>query len=224
MTKRWVLLAILVTLVTTGAFAQMSAGVGVFYNADIGGSGANLSVPGFGSVLDYEAKHNGFGIYGYFDAAYIELSLGTLWGIYKRSLGGSEELEEYFYSEEFRLQSLHLGLLGKFPIQLSNNLTLFPAVGIDYQMYSSLKQGNTIYTNAGDFSSLWFRFGGGVDVGINESMYFRGTILYGIKLNSKYDKETEDDFNFIKNYLGVGSVEYKKAHGLQIKAAIGFKF
>jgi hypothetical protein len=127
------------------------------------------------------------------------------------------------YSEEDKadLTSLHIGLLGKYPIDMGN-MTVFPALGIDYQIIREIKYMGYSIPDAGDFSSLWIRFGGGVDYDINPQMFIRGTLLYGIKMASKMEKDMEKE---IKDMVaGFGSVETLTQHGIQIKLAIGYRF
>jgi hypothetical protein len=175
--------------------------------------------------------YSGGGGFVFFDANYAELSVGFF--------AGGGEMEAKIESNipdvpvgsskgDTSITALTIGLLGKYPIALNQNLKVFPLLGIDYLAVLSLKdEDGDEYTNAdgkespGDFSALWFKFGVGADVALTQKVYLRIEALYGIRLANKFENDLKDeldaegqDYFTTKTLLG---------HGLTIKLAAGFK-
>jgi opacity protein-like surface antigen len=228
MRKKGLLVLVLAIFAAASAFAapefKLSAGAGGYFTSDFGGGGE-------GSQGDYsksiKTPYFGGGGFAFFDATFVELSLG-IWG------GGGTYEEESdlplaIYSAEFdtSVMGLDIGLLGKYPVAVNDKLTLFPLLGITYRIVLSAEIDGNQYKNSdgddasGDFSALWFKFGGGLDYSFTDAIYLRGDVLYGLRLANKFendrvdsDKESYPDAD-VKTLLG---------HGLEIKLAIGYRF
>jgi len=209
---------------------------------------------------------NGLGIGGFFDLTYVELSLGLAFGFGNPAFEYKEEYESfydgYYKSQEHVLYTiksvdisfinLNIGVLGKYPIPLSDAITLFPAAGIDYALVfwgQDKEDGGktrkwdgkkgTIYEGdgriqemdnpkAGDFSALWFKFGAGLDIDMNDRLFVRSEALYGIRLTNKVEidevKEAKDEAN--RDYDGnynIYDIKPVLGHGLTIKVGLGFR-
>jgi hypothetical protein len=75
--------------------------------------------------------------------------------------------------------------------------------------------------DAGDFSALWFKFGGGVDYLLTPQIYLRFEALYGLRLPNKAENDLVDLFDD----MGASSdAKSLLGHGLTIKAAVGYRF
>jgi hypothetical protein len=202
MAKKVLLVMVLAAIVAGGAFAlDMSAGGGAFYAGDLGGG-----IKGGGLTL--KMPSNFFGVYGFFDATYAEVSAGLGFGSTHQDFYG-------LTSVNISLTSLNFGLLGKYPININDKMTLFPAAGIEYSMVLSAKAGGASYSNAGDFSALWIKFGGGLDYSLTDKLFLRGTLLYGIRMANKVEKAMADGYDGVSTNLG---------HGPTLKVAVGYKF
>jgi hypothetical protein len=221
MIKKSFVLLVLIVLVTGGAFAQdISAGAGIFFGGDLGGG---FQASEYGFSIKEEISNSGFGFFGFLDIGYLEASIGFLSGsgeiFYQESaLGyGSDSFIMYY-----DFSSLHLSLLAKYPVNMGN-MTVFPAVGIDYQMVNKLEvEGFPLSVfgfDESDFSALWIRFGGGLDYQINDNLFIRGTALYGIRMQNQYE---QDNIAYIQQF-GV-SASAIVGNGFQIKAAVGYRF
>ncbi|MCL2719734.1 MAG: hypothetical protein FWD47_00150 [Treponema sp.] len=207
MLKKGLLVLILAALVAGGAFAfDMSAGGGAVLGYNFGGG---LEEKG---ILPERTEFPSFsiGAFGFIDLTYIEASVGFLYnpGDMKVTIPGFGSA-----SVDFNTTSLFFSLLGKYPIDLGF-LTVFPAAGIEYQLVLSAKMAGINANDAGDLSALWFRLGGGLDFSLGGGMYIRGTALYGLRLNNKFEKDIAQLFDENR----------KMGHGIQIRAAIGFNF
>jgi opacity protein-like surface antigen len=218
MTKKGLIVLVLAAIVAVGGvFAQglvLSAGAGGFIGGDFGG-GIEGSVGG--QLMKTETPYFGGGGFAFFDATYAELSLGISGNGGTMKVTGSPD-------QDSSLVNLNIGLLGKYPFAINDKLSVFPLLGIDYQVTLSAKIDGKDYEDlnngkASDFSALWFKFGGGVDYSLTESLYLRLDLLYGIRLANKLENDMKDNTSIpgadVKTLLG---------HGLTVKVGVGYKF
>jgi opacity protein-like surface antigen len=219
MAKKTLAVFILAALAASGIFAQeqeqpkglLSAGGGALIGGDFGGGieydGGKSKTPYFGG-----------GVFLFFDATYGELSLGFLAG------GGKWGDDDD--TKPATITNLNIGLLGKYPFAINKQLSIFPLLGIDYQITVAQKLDGTTHQNKdgddapGDFSALWFKFGVGTDFDITSNLYLRGEVLYGFRLTSKAEKDTKDMFEA----MGQSDVKPLLGHGLDVKIAVGYRF
>ncbi|MDR1148219.1 MAG: outer membrane beta-barrel protein [Spirochaetaceae bacterium] len=216
MAKKSLAVFIIAALAASGIFAQeqeqpkgfsLSAGAGALIGGDFGGG-----VKATGS--EFKTPYFGGGGFLFFDATYAELSFGILGGGGK--WGGDD-------TENATITNLNIGLLGKYPFAINEKLSVFPLLGIDYQITVSAKIDGEEYKHdgddsPGDFSALWFKLGGGLDYDITSNLYLRGELLYGLRLANKAENDMKDgipDGADPKTRLG---------HGLNVKIAVGYKF
>jgi hypothetical protein len=215
MKKRIFLGLVLVTVAAGGAFAlpefKLSAGAGGYFTSDFGGGVEGSSS---GRTASVKIPYAGGGGFAFFDATYAELSLG-FWGG-----GGTFTLEGDSSKSEADLSfmGLDIGVLGKYPLAVSEKLSIAPLFGITYRAMLSVKDENDENDendgDAGDFSALWFKFGGGVDYSFTDALYLRGGFLYGVRLSNKFENDLVDTED-AKPLLG---------HGLEVKIAVGYRF
>ncbi|MCL2721818.1 MAG: hypothetical protein FWD47_10840 [Treponema sp.] len=112
------------------------------------GGGLDL---GLGFAKDVDTMIT-IGAYGFFDATYAEASVG-----FGYMLGDYSGL------------AFSIGVLGKFPIEISREITVFPAAGITL----------SVPEFDFDYKSINLNIGGGLDYSLSRSMYIRGMLLYG---------------------------------------------
>jgi opacity protein-like surface antigen len=170
------------------------------------------------------------------DATYAELTVAVYGGggTFKmtQTQTGKEDTSE---DMDISAVNLNIGLLGKYPIAVNNKLTLFPLLGIDYAVCLSAKDEDGEDFNGmdgeggpGDFSALWFKFGGGLDFALTEKLYLRFEALYGLRLANTFEKDAKDmlDEQFEQAKKLGADVEVKTllGHGLTAKLAVGYRF
>jgi hypothetical protein len=224
MKKRIFLGLVLAAAVAGGAFAapefKLSAGAGGYFTSDFGG-GAEGS--GGGTTISTKTPYFGGGGFAFFDATFAEVSLGFFGG------GGTATTEGGGQSGEVDMSymGLDIGLLGKYPFAVSDKLTVFPMLGITYRVMLSAKDENgNQWKNSdgddapGDFSALWFRFGGGVDYSFTDKLYLRGGLLYGLRLANAAENDIADMYDA----LGASDTKTLLGHGLEVKIALGYRF
>ena len=105
---------------------------------------------------------------------------------------------------------LGFSLMGKYPFILNKRLTVFPLLGIDYQI--SLKQRRTqpngwvFNRNDGyrerdkdgnaykltDWNSFWINLGGGLDLALAGNFFLRGQFLYSFRTMTPYETKNLD--------------------------------
>ena len=184
--------------------SNISAGGGAFFLNDFGGGVLN-------EEYTYKMPFSSIGLNIFLDVVYAEVSVGLLFA------------DGTVYEDiEYSFTALTFGILGKYPIRF-NKITVFPAVGVDYK--TVLSGGETYggdYTYewgryAGSYSALWFKLGGGADIDLNENIYLRIGLLYGMRATNESEKETIEDWWWGEPKANIG-------HGFTLRAGIGYRF
>jgi hypothetical protein len=190
---------------------SLSAGVGGLYSTQFDGGYSSS-----GGYIHYPVS--GAGGFLFFDASYIEASAGVFFGTMKYD---AHALIFSLSGDFGSLTSVNIGALGKYPIELGS-VVLFPLLGLEYDVNIVAKDTNgdpvkdkDDKANALQFSALWFKGGIGADFGITDSIYIRGQVLYGARLENQYEKDSID---------AGSNLTYAMAHGLSAKLAAGYKF
>jgi hypothetical protein len=248
---------------STVSALDLSVGGGGFFGNDVGG-GADLNlsisstVPFLGQVkMDIGSAalatpYYGGGAYLFFDLAYAELSVGYFTGVGTWTteakinsnsplvgnlgsiLGIDIPAGDYYSEINSSFSSLNIGLLGKYPVAVSESVILFPAAGIDYQWClagnskSDLGGDEDWGDDAGSYNALYFKFGAGLDVGISGKLFLRSELLYGVRFANRAEAEL---VNTLKTTLGLGDInlddyvtsETRLGHGLTFKIGVGIK-
>ena len=240
MAKKVLFVLVFVSVLTGGIFAQnegekpkkpISIGAGGFIGGDFG-SGAEVSAGGNGVSVKGSIAMPYFGGGGYFflDIIYAELLVGIYSGTCELKSSVVSTVAETNYSNklDLTLSNFSIGLFGKYPIGLSNSLSVFPLLGAEYVYCSTAidKDGNTA-SDAKDLSALWFKLGGGLDFNLAQKLYLRFEALYGLRLANKLETDTKAEFDEILNEykaFGIsGEAKTLLGHGLTVKLAIGYK-
>jgi hypothetical protein len=194
MKKIFAVLSCAALAVSAASALDISVGAGGLFEAGLGGG-----VKGH----EIEGVNIGGGGFLFFDASYVEIGLGFSGG----SFGQDPDKPRY--------TSLHVSVLGKYPIDL-DPVILFPLLGIDYQimlgLYDNHKEMGGHY--ASDKSALALKLGFGVDYFFSTSFFLRSEILYGLRLPNKDDKALMD----------TTAAAYHPGHGPTIKVAVGYWF
>jgi len=227
--KKGIFLVLLIAVLAVGgAFAQefnMSAGIGGILGGDFGGG---IKATGGGQEMTVNIPNFGTGFYGFFDATYAEVfvSFLDLAGPITATVG---DKTQGVYADsnrkpiegDWKYSMLTFGFLGKFPIKVSDLITIFPALGIDYRMVSSITNGSYKVNENKDFDALWILGGVGMDFNLpieNVPIYIRLEALYGIRLQNAKEKDWLDDLpSGVEGSALLG-------HGLTAKLAVGYKF
>ena len=202
-----------------GAFSAVSAvdksaGGGAFFASDFGGGLAGFTAEAAGNKMSLTIPWSGLGINGFFDATYAELGLGLTFGGGKPQ--GTLNGNTVKGNQSVSFTSLNIGALGKYPVALDDKISLWPAFGIDYALVLSAKSGGSVADDPGEFSALWVKFGAGMDYVLNDAMFLRAKLLYGIRFANKAENDADDaPASNSKPALG---------HGLSIGVGVGHNF
>jgi len=211
-----------------GKLGDPSFGAGVSFATD-GGAG----IYGMIDYIDDEmflftVPWYGYGAHVFLDVKYVELGASYILGTGKRQytyLGETEKDDDF--DEYFTVAGV--SALLKYPIGLGSSVSVFPAAGIEYALMLSCKtvagdeewewdggvtdDGGT-RDNARDFSALWFKAGGGLDIALGGSLFLRAEALYGFRLPSKYENANADE----------SGESPALGHGLTVRAGVGINF
>jgi len=151
--------------------------------------------------------------YGFF--AFLDATYGTL-GVFFQN--GTNTWRQPFFIHDFagiedsghgRETVLGVSLLGRWPFALSDRISVFPMLGMDWHL--SLKQRRSLDQSPGwtydrtdgsveldadgkafghlDFSPFWANVGGGADFDLGEGFFVRGEFLYGFRLMTGYERK-----------------------------------
>jgi hypothetical protein len=219
MAKKCLLVLVLAGTLAGGLFAQadfrLGAGVGGYFTSDFGGGIEYLSG---GKTMSAQILYAVGGGLVFFDATYAELSLGFFVG------GGASEGNNST-GDKISYMGLDISLLGKFPFDISDMLSVFPLLGVTYRAMLSAKDANGNERKnfdgnelAGDFSSLRVKLGGGVDFFITDNIHLRGEVLYGLRFASKYE------IDYVKRIPAGMNPKTLLGHGVEVKIAAGYRF
>ncbi|MDR2692870.1 MAG: hypothetical protein LBB74_01480 [Chitinispirillales bacterium] len=217
---------------------DLSVGGGGVFAGDWGGGFMGLSgKDDDGKNRSQTVPWVGGGLNVFFDAQYAEVGVGLTFGGGNPQVtyDGKTEKEE---DVNISFTSLNIGVLGKYPIALSDAMTLFPAVGIDYALMLSATSkyddgeekseqkldGKDGVPKAGDFSALWIKFGVGADVALTGQLFLRPELLYGIRLANKYESDSVDEIKkSAEEYGEKVDISPALGHGLTVKVGLGFR-
>lgn len=225
MKKKTALLLAMAVLAAGSLAAQMSFGAGGYVDGDFGG-GYKVSISNMGYSTEAEVKlpYFGGGGYVFFDLMFAELSFGVFAGGGTMSMLNETTGSPTASGEaDLSYNNINFGLLGKYPLPLSEALSVFPLLGIDCLISTSVKEKSSSeeYSDSGDFSSFWFKLGGGVDFAVARNIFVRLEALYGLRLANIYEKDLIDA---AKAAGASGESKTRLGHGLTIKLALGYKF
>ena len=221
MTRKGLLLLVLTMFVAGGTFAQTnySIGGGGFFGNDFGGGITGSSSDGLFNITT-EMPNAGGGAYAFLDAAYMEVALGIFFAGSPVKITTTVNGQSESDSHDLNLMSFNIGLFVKYPFAVNEAVTFFPLLGIEYQSVFSAVFNGDKENVPDDYSTLWLKLGGGVDYSITSKIFFRAEALYGIRLSSKVEKDTEKEL--VKNFAF--RTETLLGHGLTVNLGIGYRF
>jgi hypothetical protein len=169
----------------------------------------------------YSKSEFDIGAFMFFDLKYAELNMGLYNGFGKQRWSWNKDY--YYNNKTIKTESQNsvgdtsallfdIGILAKYPFNM-NKVSLFPAVGAGYQLWLSARENGS--KTRGDLSannSIWLKAGGGVDYKISPSLFLRGELLWGLKLNSKNEKK--EPFSHLTHgptaHIGIGYIFNQK--------------
>jgi hypothetical protein len=247
MAKKRYLVWVLLIFVAVGVFAEepgfkFSAGFGGYFTGDLAGgiirdkNDYNI-IPPYYIMFDDNpyliTPYFGGGAFLFIDATFLELNMGLFvaggeW--MQRSIGfddgysfGDEEDEEKRFG--VTVAGIDFGLMAKYPFAIDTKTTAFPLLGITYRNIFSADISGMEVDEPGNFSALWFKFGGGADVYIAQNTYVRFELLFGLRLKNDFEKKLASALEKVESYnRDSKSWNNNLGHGLDIKIAVGRTF
>jgi len=163
-----------------------AARAGAPVSTDAGVSKGPLSIGG-GAFYDWSLKNSveevasqsgydlmSFGAFAFFDAKYVELSVGPSFGI----ANSEKKIESGSNSKNYKLFQLDLSVLGKIPINLADGkFIFFPMLGASFNAVLfgiSGTEGKTV----SELNQIGLLGGVGFDYNITSSVYLRSEGLF----------------------------------------------
>jgi len=244
-----------------GAYAQANAfalplsfGISTSLISEFGGGvSGRVTEAGFsaadhlGNEVYWHGSYSGFSSSIFLDAHFVQLSFGYFTSTgWSRSRAGQSSVTNFNHGNTPSPTGIEIGLLGKFPVELSPRITVFPLAGIAYRIVvtggTSLPVStphNLISFDPLDSSALWFRLGGGMDFSINQNVFLRTAVSYGVRLRARWENDAINNgphlaFGGMPQIDEAGQlvlderhwVTYDNAHlghGVDITIGIGFR-
>ena len=149
-----------------------------------------------------------YGGHLFFDATYLAVSVLIQ--------GGSNSYSENMIREASALKdsvgtgtelSLGFSLMGKYPFRINERITLFPQLGIEYQIALIQQRqptGGLVYDRSkGElvedrdkkdkpyplyaWNAWWIDVGAGLEYALSNSLFLRGEVLFGFRLPTEYE-------------------------------------
>jgi hypothetical protein len=191
-----------------------SIGGGAFFTSDLGGG---LE---YGNGEQIRMPYYGGGGYLFIDVVYAEVFAGYSMGGGKWKSADAHKTDSI---PDMRRSYINIGVFAKYPFEVGS-LKIFPLLGIDYE---SSVSGELVYDWGADAmeksaSVLWFKAGGGVDLGLGDRAYLRTEILYGLRTANEFEKTCRDkEESRIENKATVST---KSGHGGTVKIGAGVRF
>ncbi|MDR1787431.1 MAG: hypothetical protein LBR16_03150 [Treponema sp.] len=202
--KKCVLLPVLLLPASLAFGLNLTGGGGV--SASSLATRYSLDVDGFVSTeITQDLDQLNCGVSVFLDAIFAEAALTLQTGSNKyreRLFGGS--MEEAGTGRE---TALCVSLLGKHPIAVAKKITIFPLVGLEYQIVLGewrAPEGTSSYNRTdgretdkdgkrlqlSDWNAFFVQLGGGADYAMGERFFLRGEALYGIRLMTGYERKS----------------------------------
>jgi hypothetical protein len=171
------------------------------------GNGERLAMPYYGG-----------GAYLFLDFVYVELSAGYSTG------GGTWESDDASTLDslpDMPRSYINAVFFAKYPFGVGN-AKFFPLLGIDYEVSVS---GKRVYRNGKEYtldyptSAAWFKLGGGAEIDLGKSAYWRIEAMYGVRKSNMYEeklREKESEYN--------NTVKTRSGNGVTVRTGVGIKF
>ena len=209
--------------ISAGGGAQLANGIGGGLTWD--NSKKNQSMP-------YTAG----GAFLFIDIVYFEAFIGFLAG--GGNWQGDVDSSMYKYSHglpDMRRACVNIGAFAKYPIA-AGTVTVFPLLGLEYEasvygklVYAGEIPGDYMRLDRGVLSALWFRFGGGADFDLSQSLYLRAEFLYGLRSVNAFEKSRaygKESGMWESSPGGWEEVDKntRAGHGFTLKAGAGARF
>ena len=186
------------------------AGFGIIFandfNAKMTRKGTHSNTP-----FAHDSKVNAFnvGLFAYGDFVYVEMVFGIFYG------GGAINIDQSSAQNGyFQFVGTDIGLYGKYPFIISEKITLFPLLGMDYQPTFFALYDDFEMAEAGiAWNQFWFKAGGGIDYKLKNNLHLRFEVLYGIRMANETENKL-DDSSILLNNTSIG-------HGFTVRIALG---
>jgi hypothetical protein len=184
------------------AAADFSFGGGGVFDYDFG-QGVKAEIPLMAAQLEATQTVPWFGGFVFFDAAYAEADLTILYGSADIQSNNALLLVPFKKS----VLAAEFGILGKYPIALSNAVTIFPLLGMNYNMILF----------ASPYNTLGFQAGAGIDYALSGRLYLRAEALFNFRLANKVYTDAKSNVLLSDASTGFGL-------GPRIKIGVGHTF
>jgi len=189
--------------ISFGADFKMSFGGGLlaqFYSGFDGKSETDI----MGYTTTVEAKDGSMeymGIFLFFDATYVELSLAYCSGgseVYVLAVtrdSGGDIVGMTGFTAKPEHKAIEVCLLGKYPFTFGR-FDVFPLLGISYLFVFHVEEKGITADKPSDSNTLGFHGGFGTDFALTKSLFLRGEFLWSIRIPSQSERDAYDKIDW----------------------------
>jgi opacity protein-like surface antigen len=219
------LIAVIVIFVCVGSALSAQIGMSV-------GGGALFDLSTGNGVKSTEDKskitmpNTSIGAFVFFDASYVEADAYFAFGLLDGDMydnNGKKQSRPSGYKST-QLMQLGFSLLGKYPVYISEAMTVFPLAGVSLNTVLSAKVYDTKDKKyikdedfeTGDAMQFGILAGAGMDYSLSSNLFIRAEGLFHLRLPNKGMKDLAD--------LGGDNVKATLGIGPQIKIGVGYRF
>jgi len=241
MKKTVFVLFLLLSLLINAAAADFSLSIGG--GGLLGYTFTRYTLEGGNVTSDQSMDRFDYGGFIFFDATYAELSV--------MFQAGNNKYQENMISSVTSLAdskgtgseaNLGFSLLGKYPFKISEKISLFPMLGIVYQIALTQKRhpdGSPEYDRSKGqlpedrdkddnpyplsvWNSLWIDVGAGLDYYVIKGLFLRSELLFGFRLPTGYEQGALEK---VKSQMGVNDLKLAGlTGGPALKLGLGYRF
>jgi hypothetical protein len=187
---------------------DVSSGVGGVIEAGFGG-GVTYS-----DSVRIKMPYTAVGAYLYLDVTFAEIFVCYSAGNGQWVGGDKVDMPRTY---------VNAGLFAKYPFDIYDRVKIFPLFGLDYETSISGKVkypdgSESVFDGAEDrpeanaLSSRWYKFGGGVDFDMGQTIYLRAEFTYGLRAANAFEKSHEPD------------ARAESGSGIAVKIGVGAMF
>ena len=153
----------------------------------------------------------GAGAFGFVDATFVELALGFMRGrVNLNAFDMDMGLGQMNFSESFT--AFTVSLLGKYPFEAGNAVSIFPALGIEYKAFIST--GDGFGAPPSNKNTFRIKFGAGGDFNVNERVFVRAVVLGSYRRPPVFLRDVGNQFGQVVRTSG----------GIGVSARLGLGF
>lgn len=216
-----ILVVTLFVALAFSAFAQMEMSAGLGYEFQAFSINTKASIMG-GLQMNGKLSTSYSNIFAFFDATYVEATLGMQFIGGKNTstvkIDGLGTISETVDNPS--MTNLAIGVLGKYPFEITPAISVFPALGFEYDLNIAAEGKDDMSSDEkAELNMFFIKAGVGADFAVTEKIYLRPSVLFAYKIPGEAEKNAIKDLES----SGADSVSINTLRW-DIGLSVGYKF